>query len=74
MKTALQIYIEQLEKNPNDVLTKANVIHHAKTFIELEQDQLIDMGNLYYNKFKSMGIVTQDGQEVFNTLYKNISK
>jgi hypothetical protein len=70
MKTAFQVYIEELEKNPNEVLTKANVIHHAKMFAELEKDQLVDMGNRYYKKLLKLGIVTQDGLQVFNSIYK----
>lgn len=70
MKTAFQAYIEELEKNPNEVLTKANVIHHAKIFAELEKDQLVDMGNRYYKKLLKLGIVTQDGLQVFNAVYK----
>jgi hypothetical protein len=71
MKTAFQAYIEELEKNPNEVLTKANVIHHAKMFAELEKDQLIDMGNRYYRQLLKMGVVTQDGKEVFKSIYKH---
>ena len=70
MKTAFQVFIEELEKNPNEVLTKANVIHHAKMFAELERDQLVDMGNRYYKKLLKLGIVTQDGLQVFNAVYK----
>ncbi len=70
MKTAFQAYIEELEKNPNEVLTKANVIHHAKIFAELEKDQLVDMGNRYYKKLLKLCIVTQDGLQVFNAVYK----
>jgi hypothetical protein len=70
MKTAFQVYIEELEKNPNEVLTKANVIHHAKIFAQLEQDQLVDMGNRYYRKFQKLGIVTQDGLQTFKSLYE----
>ena len=70
MKTAMEVFIEQLEENPNEVLTKANVIHHAKGFLEIEQDQIVDMGNRYYSKLKSMGIMTQPAMEVFKALYK----
>lgn len=70
MKTAFQVYIEELEKNPNEVLTKANVIHHAKGFLAVEQDQIVDMGNRYHQKLKSMGIITQAAIEVFNKIYK----
>lgn len=70
MKTAFQAYIEELEKNPNEVLTKQNVIHHAKRFLEIEQDQLVDMGNRYYRQLLQMGIVTQDGLTIFKSIYK----
>jgi hypothetical protein len=69
MKTAFQAYIEDLEKNPNEVLTKENVLWHARTFLDLEQDQLIDMGNRYYRQLLKMGIVTQDGKQVFEKIY-----
>ena len=70
MKTAFQVYLEELEKNPNEILTKANVIHHAKGFLEVEKDQIVDMGNRYYEKLKSMGILTQPAIEVFEKIYK----
>ena len=70
MKTAFQAYIEELEKNPNEVLTKQNVIFHAKRFLEIEQDQLVDMGNRYYRQLLKMGIVTQDGLTIFKSIYK----
>lgn len=69
MKTAFQAYIEDLEKNPNEVLTKENVLWHARTFLDLEKDQLIDMGNRYYRQLLKMGIVTQDGKQVFEKIY-----
>ena len=74
MKTAFQAYIEELEKNPNEVLTKHNVLHHAKTFLELEKDQLVDMGNRYYRQLLKMGIVTQDGLQLFNKIYNTPQK
>ena len=69
MKTAFQAYIEELEKNPNEVLTKQNVIYHAKRFLEVEQDQLVDMGNRYYRQLLKMGVVTQDGLTIFKAIY-----
>jgi hypothetical protein len=69
MKTAFQAYLEELEKNPNEILTKANVIYHAKGFLEVEKDQIVDMGNRYHEKLKTMGIVTQSALEVFNKIY-----
>jgi hypothetical protein len=69
MKTAFQVYIEDLQKNPNEVLTKENVLWHARTFLDLEKDQLIDMGNRYYRQLLKMGIVTQDGKQVFEKIY-----
>jgi hypothetical protein len=69
MKTAFQAYIEDLQKNPNEVLTKENVLWHARTFLDLEKDQLIDMGNRYYRQLLKMGIVTQDGKQVFEKIY-----
>ena len=74
MKTAFQAYIEELEKNPNEVLTKQNVLHHARTFLELEKDQLVDMGNRYYRQLLKMGIVTQDGLQLFDKIYNNPQK
>jgi hypothetical protein len=71
MKTAFQAYIEELEKNPNEVLTKVNVIHRAKMFLEIEKDQLVDMGNRYYKPLLKMGIVTQDGLQIFKSIYKH---
>jgi hypothetical protein len=70
MKTAFQVYIEQLEKNPNEILTKENVIHHAKSFLEVEKDQIVDMGNRYHDKLKTMGIITQPAVEVFSKIYE----
>ena len=70
MKTAVQVYIEQLEKNPNEILTKENVIHHAKSFLEVEKDQIVDMGNRYHDKLKTMGIITQPAVEVFSKIYE----
>lgn len=69
MKTAFQAYIEDLQKNPNEVLTKENVLWHARTFLDVEKDQLIDMGNRYYRQLLKMGIVTQDGKQVFEKIY-----
>ena len=71
MKTAFQAYIEELEKNPNEVLTKVNVIHRAKMFLEIEKDQLVDMGNRYYKPLLKMGVVTQDGLQIFKSIYKH---
>jgi hypothetical protein len=70
MKTAFQAYIEELEKNPNEVLTKQNVLHHAKGFLEIEKDQLVDMGNRYYKQLLKVGIITQDGLNMFKAIYK----
>lgn len=64
------MYIEQLEKNPNEILTKENVIHHAKSFLEVEKDQIVDMGNRYHDKLKTMGIITQPAVEVFSKIYE----
>lgn len=70
MKTAFQVYLEELEKNPNEILTKANVLHHAKGFLALEKDQIVDMGNRYHEKLKTMGIITQPALEVYNKIYE----
>ena len=45
MKTAFQVYIEQLEK-------------------------IVDMGNRYHDKLKTMGIITQPAVEVFSKIYE----
>ena len=70
MKTAFQAFIESLEQNPNEVLTKANVLHHARTFLPIEKDQMVDMGNRYYKPLLKMGIITQDAETLFNKIYK----
>ena len=65
----MMILIKQLEKIESHVTTTDNVISYAKSLLQNERDQMMDIANRYHIAFKERGIVTITGEELVNQLY-----
>lgn len=74
MKTPIEAVIEQIQKSPNETLTKTNVLHCLNSFLETEQEHLEGMTDCLNETFKSMGVRGISGRELFNRRYRGVVK
>lgn len=70
-KTTLNHLISELEKIESKVITTENVIYLAKSLLELEKDQLIDMANRYHKPLHEHGVRSMSGEKMFTHIYGN---
>jgi len=70
MKTPIEILLEQIDKTPNEVITKENIRHIANALLEAEKIHLISMANTYCETLKAMNIKVMSGEELFAKRYE----
>jgi hypothetical protein len=67
--TPLHHLIKELKSVESHVTTTDNVIHMAESLLQLERDNLAEIGNLYVDYLKNLGIKIQSGEETVNRIY-----
>ena len=72
MKTPIEALIQNIEKSPNEILTKTNVLHALKNMLPTEREHLEAMTDACSNTFKHIGVRGFTGKEVFERRYKGI--
>ena len=70
MKTPIEAIIDMLEINPNQVITKENMLHALRDMLPTEQEHLEAMADTYNEALKSFGMKGMSGKELFERRYR----
>ncbi len=74
MKTPIEALIEQVEKSPNEILTKTNVLYALKNMLPTEREHLESMTDACAPALKHFGIRGFSGKEIFERRYLGVIK
>jgi hypothetical protein len=74
MKTPIEALIEQVEKSPNEILTKTNVLYALNNMLPTEREHLESMADACMPALKNFGIHGFSGKEIFERRYLGVVK
>jgi hypothetical protein len=72
MITPIEALILTVRQSPNEVLTKANVLHTLRNMLETEQEHLEAMADASSSALKHFGVRGFSGKEIFERRYRGI--
>ena len=68
-KTTLSHLIRQLKTIDSHVVTTDNVIYMAESLLQLERDNMAEIGDKYARYLEGLGIKVESGKDTVNRLY-----